>query len=81
MLNHMNSQNLISNRRLYFSKVTNISNKVRLLASSRRNSINIHITLENFIATPQIQLDHKNLRTLKDFNLFTTFELIAGEWL
>ena len=61
----MNSQNLISNRGLYFSKITNISDKIRLSACPRRNRINIYITLENFIATPQIQFDDKIFRASK----------------
>ena len=59
MLDNMYGEYFISDRRFNLAEVTNISIHIRLLASPRRDSINIHITLKNFIATPQIELNHK----------------------
>ncbi len=52
MLDNMYGKNFISNRRFYLSKISNIGIHIRLLTSSRRDSINIHIARKYFIATP-----------------------------
>jgi hypothetical protein len=51
MLDNMYGKNLISNRRFYLSKISNIGIHIRLLTSARRDSINIHIARKYFIAT------------------------------
>lgn len=52
MLDNMYSENFISNRRFYLSKISNIGIYIRLFTSSRRDSVNIHIARKYFIATP-----------------------------
>jgi len=58
MLNDMYGQNFISNRGFDLAEIANISVDIRLLASARGNSINIHISRKNFITTTKIEFHH-----------------------
>ena len=78
MLDNMYGKNFISNRRFYLSKISNIGIHIRLLTSSRSDSINIHIARKYFIATPQIEFNHQYLKAFESTLLLLAAFLVNG---